>query len=537
MTKTFTPLVALPPGKGFAADAEAQIQNFVDDHGATHLRTKDGEIFQIRWINKKSVSLDDASATVTSVPFTKINALGTIEEEAETALDDAVKNLTDSGVKITIAPAPSGAGEMSTVIASSVERVTGVNPIETPPPAPEAPTKDIAHAERAHAILSASGAHRWLACPPSAQLEAALPDSTSDAAAEGTAAHELAEHKLRVLLGLPSTRPESSWHDEDMEAHTDDYADCCMAELTAAKTHSPAAFLSIEERLDFSHIVPDGFGTGDTVIVSDGTLIIIDLKYGKGVFVAAQDNPQMKLYALGALHMYGMIYNIKRVKMVIFQPRLRNTGIYETTVEELLEWADTVVKPTAQLAINGEGAFTPGDHCGFCRHAPQCDALKKQHFQVLPEALTAPIEEVAPEAPPEPGELAPEQIAQIVLHADAIKKWLTKVEAHAKAEAAGGNIMPGLKLVAGRSNRRWTDQAAVAEKAQEAGVDPYKPRELVGLGDMQKLFGGKKKFEAALSELIHKPEGAPTLVPESDSRPALQTATAEDVFQPIKETA
>ncbi|GFK19294.1 DUF2800 domain-containing protein [Corynebacterium glutamicum] len=537
MTKTFIPITQLPEGKGFAADSQETIQGFVENHGATHVRLKTGEVYRIGKVNQKSVSFNDTSAVITSAAFTKINALGTLAEEAQGNLDAAVKNLTDQGVTIKINPAPSGVGEFTQGIAESVERVTGVNPIETPAPAPEAPTKDIAHAERAHAILSASGASRWLACPPSALLEAALPDSTSDAAAEGTAAHELAEHKLRLLMGMPSTRPESHWHDEDMESHTDDYADCCMAELAATKEKSPAAFLSIEERLDFSHIVPEGFGTGDTVIVGDDTMTIIDLKYGKGVKVDAEENPQMKLYALGALNMYGFIYNIQKVRMIIFQPRLRNTSIFETTVEDLLKWADEVVKPTAQLAIKGEGAFAPGEHCGFCRHAPQCEALMQQHFSVVPEVLTAPIVDAEPAGPPEPGELTDEQIAQVVIHADAIKKWLTKVESHAKSEAANGNVMPGLKLVAGRANRRWTDQTAVAEKAQEHGVDPYKPRELVGLGDMQKRFGGKKNFDAALSELIHKPEGAPTLVPDTDPRPALQVATAETVFQPIKESA
>lgn len=534
MTKTFIPITQLPEGKGFAADAHDSITGFVENHGATHVRLKTGEVYRIGKVNQKSVSFNDSSATITSAPFTKINALGTLAEEAQGNLDAAVKNLTDQGVTIKINPAPSGVGEVTQGIAESVERVTGVNPIETP--AAEAPATEIAHSERAHAILSASGAARWLACPPSALLEAALPDSTSDAAAEGTAAHELAEHKLRLLMGMPSTRPESHWHDEDMESHTDDYADCCMAELAETKKKSPAAFLSIEERLDFSHIVPEGFGTGDTVIVGDDTMTIIDLKYGKGVKVDAEENPQMKLYALGALNMYGFIYNIQHVRMIIFQPRLRNTSIFETTVADLLKWAEDVVKPTAALAIKGEGAFAPGEHCGFCRHAPQCEALMQQHFSVVPEVLTAPIVDAEPAGPPEPGELTDEQIAQVVIHADAIKKWLTKVEQHAKKEAANGNVMPGLKLVAGRSNRRWTDTTAVAEKAQEHGIDPYKPRELIGLGDMQNKFGGKKNFDAALSELIHKPEGAPTLVPDTDPRPALPVATPENVFTPIQET-
>ncbi|QRV71369.1 exonuclease [Corynebacterium phage CL31] len=568
---------------GFTPTDREMIQQNIAIHNLTHVRTKTGETFGIRVpLNEKSIPLNDASTLKTRVNYPSVESFGIIEDNAseDSPLIKAVRDLHDQGVTMSVDLAPgiqrdgTTAGEHIKQAVDTVQGNADGNPVndqgetfgkhldkvihkEASPgewqPAPsgppvlpvdiegageqEAPADNIIkHEDRAHAILSASGASRWLACPPSALLEAALPDSTSDAAAEGTAAHELAEHKLRVLMGMPSTRPESHWHDEDMESHTDDYADCCMAELAETKKKSPAAFLSIEERLDFSHIVPAGFGTGDTVIVGDDTMTIIDLKYGKGVKVDAVENPQMKLYALGALNMYGFIYNIQKVRMIIFQPRLNNISVWETTVEDLLEWAEDVVKPTANLAIKGEGAFTPGEHCGFCRYAPQCEALMQQHFSVVPDVLTAPIVEAEPAGPPEPGELTDEQIAQVVIHADAIKKWLTKVESHAKKEAANGNIMPGLKLVAGRSNRRWTDTTAVAEKAQEHGIDPYKPRELVGLGDMQKRFGGKKAFDAALSELIHKPEGAPTLVPDTDPRPALQVATPDNVFQPIKET-
>ena len=192
---------------------------------------------------------------------------------------------------------------------------------------------------------------------------------------QGTAAHELAEHKLHQLLGEPSTRPISDWHDEEMEDHTDTYADHVMAELARTKEGSPAAFLSIEERLDFSHIVPDGFGTGDAAIVGDDTMTIVDLKYGKGVQVSAENNPQMRLYALGALARYGMIYDIRCVRMVIFQPRLNNVSVEEIDVDELTTWAREVVEPAAQLAAAGQGELTPatGAPSASTRHnAPRC---------------------------------------------------------------------------------------------------------------------------------------------------------------------
>ena len=196
-------------------------------------------------------------------------------------------------------------------------------------------TEPVTHAERAHALLSASSAHRWIHCTPAPYLEAQHPDTSSDAAAEGTAAHELAEHKLHQHLDLPTTRPVSEWDSEEMDDYTDQYADHVMAELQRAREEDPAAFLALEERLDFSHIVPDGFGTGDAVIVGDGTLTIVDLKYGKGVTVDAEGNPQMRLYALGALAAYGMIYDIRTVRMVIFQPRIDNISVDEVAVDEL----------------------------------------------------------------------------------------------------------------------------------------------------------------------------------------------------------
>ena len=393
-----------------------------------------------------------------------------------------------------------------------------------------APESSAGHQGRAHALLSASGAHRWINCPPSARLEDQHPDSTSDAAEQGTAAHELAEWKLLTHLSsiFAGPRPTSPWDDEEMEDHTDAYVDAVDVELARAREVSPSAFLAVEERLDFSHIVPDGFGTGDAVIVGDGTVTIVDLKYGKGVEVSAVGNPQMRLYALGAISTYGMIYAVERVRMVIFQPRLNNISVDEISSVDLLDWADEVVKPKAAEAFSGDGELRAGEWCRFCRHAPQCSALAAQHFEVVPTKPDAPAEPAAPD----PHTLTDEQIAQIVQHSGALKKWLTSVEKHAQDSALGGHHYPGLKLVEGRSVRRYGDEQAIAQAVTAAGHDPYE-KKLIGITAMTKLLG-KKTFDELLGEHLVKPPGAPTLVPEDDKRPALTVATPDTVFTQIQ---
>lgn len=382
------------------------------------------------------------------------------------------------------------------------------------------------HSQRAHALLSASTAHRWIHCTPAPHLEENYPDTTSSAADQGTAAHELAEHKLRLILDQPTTRPESEWVDEEMEECTDYYADNITAEYTRAHKASPAAFLAIEERVDFSHIVPEGFGTADAIIVADDTLTIIDFKYGKGVKVSAVDNPQMKLYALGALKTYGMIYNIHHVRMIICQPRIDNLSIADTTVAELEEWADTVARPAAHKAWAGEGEPRAGAWCTFCKHAPRCSALAAQHFAPIPLEASG-----APQAP-NPATLTDAQLATIVTHSKALKKWLGEVEKYAEDQALSGHVLPGVKLVEGRSVRKFTDESKVAEILEAAGVDPWQ-KKLTGLTALTRQLG-KKKFDDLLGDYITKPPGAPTLVPEDDPRPAIQALTAQDVFQQLE---
>lgn len=493
---SYKPLIFIKDVDLHDGDELADLQTTAKEHGVTYCVDTRGRTLKVTKINKKSINVDDGYDSQ-RLDWKLIESIGVMEGE------EAVEPTPLHKPKPTPEPDPEPASE--------------------PEPEPAAAT---AHKERAHALLSASGSARWLNCTPSPLLEEQYPDSDSEAAAEGTAAHELAEYKLRVLKGSKfQQRPTSKWDSEEMESHTDDYADHVMATLAHAKETSPAATLLIEHRLDFSHLVPEGFGTGDAIIIADDTMTIIDLKYGKGVEVSAEANPQMRLYALGALHQFGMIYDIRKVKMVIFQPRLRNTSIDEIDAAELIDWGNEVVKPTAAIAMAGEGELTPGDWCQFCKHAPACPALAKQYFDVVPMADAQP-------AAPAPDTLSDAQIANIVKWSGELKKWLTAVEKHALDEANNGKQYPGLKLVEGRSVRKYTDETAVAAKVEQLGHEPYE-KKLLGITAMTKLLG-KKTFDTELGEYLHKPEGKPTLVVESDKRQALAPKSADNFFTPIE---
>lgn len=483
-------------------DELTDLQQTAKEYGVTDCIDTRGRLLEVTKINKKSINIDDGMDTA-RLDWKMIESIGIQEGVVELDPNNATE------------PTP----------------LHKPKPEPQPEPASEPEPAAAGHKQRDHALLSASGSARWLNCTPSPLLEEQYPDTDSEAAAEGTAAHELAEYKLRVLKGSKfQQRPTSNWDSEEMESHTDDYADHVMATLIRAHDTSPAATLLIEHRLDFSHLVPDGFGTGDAIIIADDTMTIIDLKYGKGVEVSAEANPQMRLYALGALHQFGMIYDIKRVKMVIFQPRLNNTSIDEIDAQELITWGETVVKPTAAIAMAGEGELTPGDWCQFCKHAPACPALAKQYFDVVPMADQQP-------AAPDPQTLSDDQVANIVRWSGDLKKWLTAVEKHALDEANNGKTYPGLKLVEGRSVRKYTDEEAVAKKVEGLGHEPYE-KKLLGITAMTKMLG-KKTFDTELGEYLHKPEGKPTLVPDSDKRQALAPKTADTFFSAIdkKETA
>lgn len=374
-----------------------------------------------------------------------------------------------------------------------------------------------------HAVLSASGSHRWLNCTPSARLELEFENTGSEAAREGTAAHALCEHKLKRALHMRSRRPVSDYDSDEMEECTDAYAEFVMEQYEAAKQVCDDPVVLIEQRLDFSCYVPDGFGTGDCLIISDDRLHIIDFKYGMGVLVEAEDNPQMKLYALGALAVYDALYDIREVSMTIFQPRRENVSTWTVSVEDLKAWAENELKPRAKMAYDGEGEYLPGEWCTFCRAAVRCRAraeeklrLAQTEFRMPPLLTNAEIEEILAVLPD-------------------LTKWANEIAAYALDAALNhGKEWNGFKVVEGRSVRKYRDEAAVAEAAKEAGYKDIYRQSLIPLTEMQRLMG-KDKFEEILGGLITKAPGRPTLVPMSDKRPAMNVSNAINEFNEIKE--
>ena len=374
-----------------------------------------------------------------------------------------------------------------------------------------------------HAILSASGSHRWLNCTPSARLELEFENTTSEAAREGTAAHALCEHKLKKFLKKRSKRPVSDYNSDEMEECTDAYAEFVIELYEEAKKSCKDPVILIEQKLDFSCYVPEGFGTGDCIIISDDKLHIIDFKYGQGILVEAEHNPQMMLYALGALEIYDALYDIKEVSMTIFQPRRENVSTWTIPIEELKVWAEEELKPKAQMAYDGEGEYLPGEWCTFCKAAVKCRAraeekmkLARMEFKMPPLLTDAEIEEVLTVLPD-------------------LTKWANEITAYAtEAAIHHGKEWNGFKVVEGRSNRKYRDEQLVAEAAKEHGYTDIYRQSLIPMTEMQKLMG-KSAFEDILGELIYKPPGKPTLVPNTDKRPAINVTNAENEFNEIME--
>ena len=363
-----------------------------------------------------------------------------------------------------------------------------------------------------HAFLSASSSHRWLACPPSAKLCAQEADQSSPYAKQGTNAHELCEYLLNEALGRHTRDPteDLDYYDAEMQEAAEGYRDFVMEQVEAARSLCSDPLVCVEQRLDFSRWVENGFGTGDCVIVADDLLHIIDLKYGVGVLVSATDNSQMKCYALGALDTFGDLYNIRRIRMTIYQPRRQNVDTFELTTKELLSWADEVLAPTAKLAYEGAGEFHAGDHCQFCKIKATCRERADYSMELAKYEFA--------EAPT----LAPEEIAAILPQIDSLVSWAEDIKSYALQQALSGQHYPGWKVVEGRSNRKYTDEGAVAAVVQNAGFDPYE-KKVLGITAMTRQLG-KKKFEELLSGLVVKPQGKPVLAPETDKRPALNTA-------------
>jgi hypothetical protein len=383
-------------------------------------------------------------------------------------------------------------------------------------------------------LLSASGASRWLNCTPSAKLEDEYGDkSTSSYAAEGTLAHELAELYLRkdVLENISDADFERSleeimanklFNDEMLEV-VPTYTDYCEDQYVEAKKNNDYAIIEIEQKLDLTEYVPESFGTADTVIISDGLMEVIDLKYGKGIPVYADWNKQLMLYALGALRKYDTMYDINEVRVTICQPRINNISSWQISVEELLRWAEEELRPTADMAFRGEGELNAGDWCRFCAVRNQCKKLYEQQFEIAKHEFA------------EPQLLTDEEIADIVQRTPKLVEWANSIAEYAKKKAIEENKQwPGLKLVEGRSRRKWIDEDKALEtifeqfpELDEADVTTTK---INGITAIEKLVG-KKKFFEKLKDVVVTPQGNPTLVPLEDKRPAIGYAQAQLDFK------
>ena len=367
-----------------------------------------------------------------------------------------------------------------------------------------------------HALLSPSASHRWLHCTAAPRLEEGIKDEGSDYAAEGTLAHAYCAMKLKNFLGLPTDGEkeeiaalQEKYGTGEMAEYTDTYVTIVLEKYNAARAATPDAQLLVETRLDFSDYVPEAFGTADAIIIADGTMEVIDFKYGKGVKVSAVENPQMMIYALGAYARFAFEYRIDNLRATIVQPRIDNLSEYEITVEELTAWAANVLAPAAEKAYKGEGPQTPGAWCQFCKVKNQCRALASKCKEVVAV---------------DPKLITPEELAKDVLPmVPIVKTWISGVEDFALAQALNGVQLPGWKIVEGRSVRKITDTDSVAAVLTKNGYkqnDIFKPVEMRTITDLEKLVG-KKQFAAMCGEWINKPQGKPTLAPEGDKRKAI----------------
>lgn len=407
-----------------------------------------------------------------------------------------------------------------------------------------------------HAVLSASSSKQWLHCPPSARLQENFPNESSVYAEEGTWAHELCEYKVKKYLHERKKRPQSEFFTEEIEQSTDVYAEFVISIIEGMRRNGTEPLCFVEERLDFSNIVPEGFGTGDMVILGKdeqgrGLLHIIDYKNGRGVFVDAHENSQMMLYATGALNAYGYIYEIETVRMSIIQPRLENISTYEMSAADLRAWGESI-KPVAQMAFEGKGEQHPGDWCRFCRAKPVCKACMEEALALAREefldldggALADEAEETDATAPYNadtstpvfraPGLVSFSELVKVLPTLNRISSWIESVFAFVSGEAINhGVAVEGYKVVEGRSKRVFTDTKAVIKAAEAEGYTDIYKQELLTLTEFEKMMG-KKKFAEILGQYVAKPPGKLALVPESDPRPAVDLSTAADEFERLE---
>lgn len=360
-----------------------------------------------------------------------------------------------------------------------------------------------------HALLSPSSSSRWTLCPPSARLCEGIEETTSIFAEEGTEAHTLCEYKVNKALGCHEEDPTPTlqYYNEEMENCAEEYVAFVLETFQKEKDAGKDPLIFTEQRLDISRYVPECSGTGDCIIIADRSLHIIDFKYGKGVSVCAEHNTQMMLYALGALEMFSHLYEVDEVSMTVFQPRLSNISTFILATQELTNWAVSYLTPRAQLAYKGEGEFKSGTHCRFCKVKATCRKRSEENLELARYEFSEPVL------------LGDDEIANILTKADELTAWASDIKEYALSVVSKGGKIDGFKLVEGRSVRKYTDEASVAKTVNEAGFDPY-DHKVLGITAMTDLLG-RSRFNEILGAYIYKPKGKPTLVPESDKRPAI----------------
>lgn len=363
-----------------------------------------------------------------------------------------------------------------------------------------------------HAILSPSASNIWLRCTRAPRMCENIPDQQTDYARQGTQAHTLCQYKLEKALGydVKDPRAELDLLDEEMESCSDDYVQFVMQLLTEMRQTCSDPVILIEQRLDFSEWVPGGFGYGDCILVADGAMHVIDFKYGEGVLVDARNNSQMMCYALGAINLLDNLYDISSVSMTIFQPRRENVSTWTQDKFELFGWADSVLKPAADLAYKGEGTFCAGEHCRFCRARATCRARAEYNLELARYDFAMP------------DTLEDDEISAILSKIDSLTSWAADIREYALTQALSGKHFEGFKVVNGRSVRKYTSETDVAKAVTDAGFDPYE-RSILGITAMTKLLG-KRRFEEILGQFVIKAPGKPTLVLESDKRQAASSA-------------
>ena len=366
-----------------------------------------------------------------------------------------------------------------------------------------------------HSILSASAAKRWTECPPSAKLNEGVEERASPYAMQGTDAHTLGQYFIEDEFGIPTRDPteDLTYYDQEMQECAEIYLATVKEKVAEVKETYPEPVILVEQRVKFDQWVPGGFGTADCIILADGTIHVIDYKHGAGILVPAENNIQMKCYALGALSLFGDIYDIDNICMTIVQPRKDNISSWSISTDELLTWADEYLKPRAELAYKGEGEFNAGSHCQFCKIKATCRKRAEANLELAKHEFALP------------DTLDDTEISVILSKVDDLVSWANDVKEYALNQALAGHKFDGYKLVEGRSTRKYIDEDAVAVAVSNAGYDPYEHK-VLGVTAMTKLLG-KTNFEDILGAYISKPQGKPTLVPNTDKRPEFNSAVSD----------